>query len=578
MSGDPKSSVDPKSDKSGLLQWLRRGGAAEKAEPAVAAPAAPAPTRRPRVSDEDTRAHAVVQAETKPLTSDVMVRYVDGGELARGGMGSIRKVFDQNLHRSVAMKVLFPEHRADAKVLRRFADEAQIMGQLEHPNIVPVHDYGTDGDTQYFTMLLVRGKTLTEIIGHRGDTLSYEEMYKQLNIYLRVCDAVAFAHSRGVIHRDLKPDNIMIGNFGEVYLMDWGIARLLGRRGGIASTLSQDPPKTTFVPAVGMSVDVKPVDVSTTGVAPDETGTVVGTFHYMAPEQATAQLDKLDERTDVFLLGGVLYEMLTKQPPYMGATVIDVVRQAQKCVIPTPEMLTPNAGIPKALQDICMRCLEKDPAKRYPSVLELKRHIEDFLKGGASFPVKKFPAGTMLMKEGAFGDEIYIIHRGTVQVYTEDKNGRKRGLATLTSGAVVGEAAVFRGGARSASVVAVDDVEAMCVTRKQLDQGLGINNWLGNLCKSLADRFAVAQERFSRSNEELSALQVINWVMQYFILYASTGPKGRREVSHSHLLASAVQQFVRPQDEVAAILASTKAFTVDAERDRLWFSAGYQES
>jgi serine/threonine-protein kinase len=516
------------------------------------------------------------EAGAKQLNTDVTVRYNDKGEIARGGMGSIRKVFDDNLQRTVAMKVAFPEHRSDTKIMQRFAEEAQIMGQLEHPNIVPVHDFGEDDGTKFFTMLFVRGKTLTDLLGDNGAVDTREEYFRFLSIFLRVLDAVAFAHSRGVVHRDLKPDNIMVGNFGEVYLMDWGIAKLLHRTGGMAPAPGGQN-KTMVMSAIGKSIeDIIPVRVRREGGAPvnDETGQIIGTFFYMAPEQALAQTERIDERTDIFLLGGVLYEILTKQPPYMGSTVVDVVRQAQACQILRPELISPEAGIPKNLADICMKCLQADPDNRYQTVLELKKDVEKFLKGGAGLPTKLFPSGQLLMEEGQPGEEVYIVQKGTVQVYQTDKStGRRRGLATLGPGAVVGEASVFRASVRSASVVAVDDVQAVVVTRKQLEHELGLNSWIGSLVKALADRFFTMNDRFTKADEQNNSLKVTNWVLQYLVLYGHTGPSGRREVQWAHLLQACIHQFQKPENELRAILTEGKQFTIDDARNSIWFSA-----
>jgi CRP-like cAMP-binding protein len=506
----------------------------------------------------------------------VTERYVDKGEVARGGMGSIRKVQDENLQRTVAMKVAFPEHRSDAKIMQRFAEEAQIMGQLEHPNIVPVHDYGDDDGTRFFTMLYVRGKTLTDLLAEATGVDAREDWFRFLTIFLRVLDAVAFAHSRGVVHRDLKPDNIMVGNFGEVYLMDWGIARLLHRTGG-GMPSTGEATKTIAMSAFGKSLDdVSPVRVkSDTGAASnDETGQIIGTFFYMSPEQALAEVERIDERTDIFLLGGVLFEILTRQPPYMGSTVVDVVRQAQACQVLRPEMISPEAHIPKALSDICMKCLQKDPAQRYQTALELKRDIENFLKGGAGLPTRVFAPGEHLMQEGEPGEEVFIIQKGMVQVYQTDKGtGRRRGLATLQAGAVVGEAAVFRASMRTASVVAIDEVTTVVVTRKQLETELGLNTWVGSLVKALADRFFSMNDRFTKADEANHTLRLTNWVLQYLVMYGHTGPSQRREVQWSHLLAVTQSHFQKPADEVRTIIEASGSFSIDDARDVIFFSA-----
>lgn len=559
--------VEDKKGKGGLLGWLRGDKRAEDSGRTAAVKvhnevSGPIPVGAP------------LDMAARKLTTDVTVRYNDKGEIARGGMGSIRKVFDENLQRTVAMKVAFAEHRSDPKVMQRFAEEAQIMGQLEHPNIVPVHDFGEDDGTKFFTMLFVRGKTLTELLTEAGAVDTREEYFRFLTILLRILDAVAFAHSRGVVHRDLKPDNIMVGNFGETYLMDWGISRLLHRTGGIP--IEPGPAKTTVMTAIGKSLeDIMPVRVRRQAPAQDETGQIIGTFFYMSPEQALAQIELIDERTDIFLLGGVLYEILTRQPPYMGSTIVDVVRQAQACQVVRPELIAPAAQIPKMLSDICMKCLQRDQSARYQTVLDLKKDIENFLKGGAGLPTKLFKSGEHLMKEGDQGEEVYITQKGTVQVYQTDKaTGRRRGLATLPSGAVVGEASVFRSSTRSASVVAIDDVTAVIVTRKQLEHELGLNTWIGSLVKALADRFFAMNARYTKSDAENSNLKILNWVLQYFVLYGHTGPSGRREVEWSHLSASAMHHFQNQESELRAVLLEHKTFTIDEQRNFVWFSAG----
>jgi eukaryotic-like serine/threonine-protein kinase len=552
------------------------------ASPAGASPA-PVPTTSSSTSSSTpsstssgaaTSSHAA-RASEGGLKRDVTERYLDKGEIARGGMGSVRKVFDENLQRTVAMKVCFPEHQYDPKIMARFAEEAQIMGQLEHPNIVPVHDFSDDDGTRYLTMLYVRGKTLTQLLGEASADVR-PDYFRFLTIFLRVCDAVAFAHSRGVVHRDLKPDNIMVGNFGEVYLMDWGIAKLLHRVGGGAPVDPHQPAKTIAMTAFGTSRDdIVPVRVRIDGAKPDEDGQIIGTFFYMSPEQAHAEIEHIDERTDIFLLGGILYEILTQRPPYVGATVVEVVRHAQACVIPRPEEAAPEAGIPKALSDICMKCLRRDRAQRYATVLDLKKDIETFLKGGSGLPTRSFASGEHLMREGDPGDEVFIVQKGTVQVYqTDQSTGRRRGLATLKAGAVVGEAAVFRSAPRTASVVAVDDVVALVVTRRQLESELGLNTWVGSLVRALSDRFFAANDRFTKADEENHRLRVSTWLLQYIAIYGRTGPSQRREVQWSHVLAATVAKFQKTEDEVRTILEALATFTIDEERDAVWCSAG----
>jgi serine/threonine-protein kinase len=534
---------EAKAGQRGLLGWLRSEKQAEPTERHLVVHTTPKP-----VDLDDYR----------PLTREVELRHVDRGEIAKGGMGSIRKVFDNNLLRTVAMKVLFPEHRKDAKTMQRFLEEAQIMGQLEHPNIVPVHDLAEDFDgTRYFTMLYVRGKTLTEILA--SDTTehgSHEGYFKLLQIFTKVCDAGAFAHSRGVVHRDLKPDNIMVGAFGEVYLMDWGIAKLLGG--------NTPAPMTTHDEAsdqVRVKRDAENAD--------DETGQIIGTFYYMSPEQAFARIDDIDERTDVFLLGGVLYEILTGQPPFMGESVLEVVRAAQACRVVSPERLAPERHIPAQLARICLKCLQRERSARYQSVSALKNDIELFLQGGASFPTMTWKAGELLMKEGDKGDQVFIINKGLVQVYKTDADGRRHGLATLGPGSVVGEAAVMSGGARVASVLAVEDVVATAVTQIQLEKELGINSWMGSLVKALAQRFMELDDKLDEARVEQQQLKLDHWLFDYLLANAEVGPGGDKEVVLSTLVRACRKKLNRSEPEVRKLIASNPRLKVDASRDRV---------
>ena len=525
---------DDQRGKGGLLGWLKAGKPGDAGAP-----------------DHKPPAHAADEGNAETV-HDVARRHEDRGEIARGGMGSIRKVFDTTLHRTVAMKVLFPEHRQNQSTLERFAEEAQIMAQLEHPNIVPVHDYGDDVDgVRWFTMYYVRGKTLTEIL--QTDTVadgSREAYFKLLNIFLRVCDAVSFAHSRGVVHRDLKPDNIMVGAFGEVYLMDWGIARLLGR-----------PPAPDIDDIGG------PVRVHRVRATDDEKGQIIGTFFYMSPEQAQAEIDKVDERTDVFLLGGVLYELLTGQPPYMGSSIVEVVRAAQKCRIKAPDVVAPDRNIPDALSHIAMRCLAKEQGDRYPSAAALRADVENFVKGGASFPTITFKAGEHLMREGEHGDQVFIVNRGTVQVYKTWEDGRRHGVATLRSGAVVGEAAVLSSQQRTASVVAVEDVVATAVTREQLDKELGLNNWMGPLVKALADRFVDNNRHLDEARAALHAARIDTWVLEYLLTHGQPGEQGAREVLFSHMLKACRHALKVPELELRRVIDGLPRLKLDVERD-----------
>ncbi|MDC1142422.1 serine/threonine-protein kinase, partial [Planctomycetota bacterium] len=304
------------------------------------------------------------------------LRYDKLGELGRGGMGVVLKVKDNDLRREVAMKVIRADRNNEA-AMYGFIEEAQITGQLEHPNIVPVHEIGTDSDGQiFFTMKMVRGQPLSQVlraIRHGDtDTAKRHTLDRMLQIMLKVCDAVSFAAARGVVHRDLKPENIMLGRFGEVVVMDWGLARVQGQN-------AQKDHKTSIFTdhTLRKSTDTE----SNPSSAFSMEGSIAGTPAYMAPEQAKGEISKINESTDIFALGAILCEMLCLHGPYLGKGRNDVLEAAADGDVTTPleridvdsdlkDKLAhlPNNRIPPELDAIAAKAMQFKQRDRYDSV------------------------------------------------------------------------------------------------------------------------------------------------------------------------------------------------------------------
>ena len=284
---------------------------------------------------------------------------------ARGGMGEVWLAEDRHFNRLVALKRL----RTDRPGLEeRFGSEARITGQLEHPAIVPVHDLGQDAEGHpFYVMKFVRGRTLKEAIRHfyspDGPTGSDHEVEwkRLLAVFVDLCQAVAFAHSRGVVHRDLKPDNVMLGPYGETLVLDWGLAKLLAERE--TSTSGPDSPYVRLMPPYGSSETCA--------------GAVVGAPPYMAPEVAEGHADTAGPPTDVYLLGATLYEILTGHPPRRGSSHEELVELA-KTVDPAPPRRA-NSRIARPLEAICLRAIARRPEDRYPAAEDLARDVERFL-------------------------------------------------------------------------------------------------------------------------------------------------------------------------------------------------------
>ncbi|MHC4223569.1 MAG: tetratricopeptide repeat protein, partial [Planctomycetota bacterium] len=236
-------------------------------------------------------------------------RYHLVGEVARGGVGVIMKSRDEDLGRDVAMKILLEDHADKEEIVQRFIEEAQIGGQLQHPGIVPVYEIGLLADKRpYFTMKLVKGHTLSALLQNRSDPAEGRQHY--IAAFEKACQTMAYAHARGVVHRDLKPSNIMVGAFGEVQIVDWGFAKVLGQ-GGV------EDEKRAKEQISYLSI-IETIRSSGGEGSQSVAGSVMGTPAYMPPEQALGSVDKMDERSDVFCLGGILCETLTGLPPYTG--------------------------------------------------------------------------------------------------------------------------------------------------------------------------------------------------------------------------------------------------------------------
>lgn len=279
-------------------------------------------------------------------------RYAVSGEVGRGGIGVVLKARDVDLGRDVAIKVLRKQFLDDDQMVARFVEEAQIGGQLEHPGIVPVHELGLHADQRpYMAMRLVRGQTLASLLKDRPTVDADRRRF--LSIFEKVVDTIAYAHARGVIHRDLKPANIMVGAFGEIQVMDWGMAKVLHRQADPAED-ARDGATTGDSGILGQC-------------APPErsrAGSVMGTPAYMAPEQARGEVEKLDARTDVFSLGAILCEILTGAPPFRGGSATAARDQAVQALLdPAFDRLEASSADPELVR-IARHCLAPEQAAR----------------------------------------------------------------------------------------------------------------------------------------------------------------------------------------------------------------------
>jgi serine/threonine-protein kinase len=497
--------------------------------------------------DEKALAGSGDAAATDPVgTPAATSAYLDEGLIDRGGMSAVHRVFDRVIGRRVAMKVMAPEFAAKSAEVERFFDEARVTGRLDHPNIPPVHAFGFEQGRPYFTMTLVDGRNLQELLQAPGYAPSSSgELFRVLQHFLRTCDALAFAHSRGVVHCDVKPRNIMVGRHGQVYLMDWGIARVL-----------QDATKTVQY-----------------GLARAREGTpaggIQGTVPYMSPEQAQGRTELIGPRTDVFGLGAVLYRMLAGRPLYVQGELPALLEQAKAGRIAPPWVVAPGLRPPRGLCDIAMKALAADPADRHSSVEELQREVEAFMRGEVSHPPQKIPAGQLLVKEGDVADAAYLIVEGRCQVF-RTIDGQRQVLGELGPGALFGETAIFGRDTRSASVEAMTGLVVHTITRAHIDEELERTHWTPRLAQALAMRFREVSDRATRLGIAQERLELGLEVARWMALKAEGSP---RAVPWTPLRLHLCRKFRRTGIETNALVSELEGYELDQNADQLILKA-----
>ena len=318
------------------------------------------PTLRPKGSSRGFQPETPPQQTPRESPPGPRTRYVFERRMARGGMGEVWLSKDLRLNREVAIKLVRAERSSEARVVNAVIHEARLTARIEHPNIVPVHDLGVTEDGRFFyTMKRVHGRSLSAILRSqaRGDTTMIDEysLMQLMSILRQVCLAVAYVHAQGVLHRDLKPSNVMIGEYGEVVIIDWGLARAKIKR-------KDGPP-----PGGGKNELVQ------------------GTPAYMSPEQARFGLPGTDERSDIYSLGAILYQILALRPPYRRAkteTLQAYLRRIVSTIPPSPsEVAPPGREVPRDLAALAVRCMDKDPEVRVQEARLLAKELELHIEG-----------------------------------------------------------------------------------------------------------------------------------------------------------------------------------------------------
>ena len=462
-------------------------------------------------------------------------------------MGEIKEAFDNNLLRSCAMKILDSKSAKNPGLVRKFIEEAQINAQLDHPNIVPVYELGEYKNDLFFTMKQVRGCTLSEMIDELdGAHPSQEDLFSLLQIFLKVLDAVAFAHGHGVYHLDLKPTNIMVGNHGEVYLMDWGLSRLAKSTCELDSLERPKRKGRRYLETLSDCIQ--------------------GTLPYMAPElfpDAAGDQRCVDARTDVFSLGCILYEILTLRPPYCHQSDEELERLARAGQVKHPQELV-SWPLPRWLCNTTMKALSRHADDRHLSATEFKQDIERFLTSGWHYPRRKVAPGAIIVREGEQGQEAFIILKGRCQV-TKQVAGKQVVIREMGQGEVFGETAILTNQPRMATVQALDEMYLAVVSPEFFQQTLGIGYWMGRFIQVLASRFRDLDSRLAHSMQEQLQQKIVQSALLALLQEGQDSQAGRI-VSFSSLLRANSDLAA---DEIEKLLLDSGLFAIDTKADKL---------
>ncbi|MBN1378165.1 MAG: protein kinase [Gammaproteobacteria bacterium] len=398
-------------------------------------------------------------------------RYRKLDALGEGVAAKVYGVFDTYLRRVVACKQLNREHLSNPDLVQTFINEMVLMGSLSHPGLLSVYDavLSEEGDPSYI-MALAEGKSvdrLMQIDSRSGDgqPLSLAEAVR---ILAKVSETLTYAHDRGVLHLDMKPENILIGHYGEVVIMDWGAAYVYDK-----SKYTQ-----TYKAVAGE------ITVGSLGV--ENKDLVMGTPMYMSPEQLQGSRDSLTPASDVFSVGIMLYQMLTGHLPFKGDTLKKMVdRICNAEAVPVHEV---NADIPLNLSRLCMKMLRKDSSRRYQNFVEVRDAIDDYQRSAVGFPTRIYRAGEVIFREGDPSDYVCILVSGCVVITVASENGEKE-LARVKVNEPFGELAALTGLTRTATAIAKEESVVRIISRQDIVEEIDkLSPWVGGIVSTLTER------------------------------------------------------------------------------------------
>ncbi|HEY3488282.1 MAG TPA: protein kinase [Gammaproteobacteria bacterium] len=405
-------------------------------------------------------------------------RYSRLRELGAGSIGKVHAVFDTFLQRVVAHKVMKQEHLANNNILQTFGNEIKLMGRLSHPGILPVYDamLGDNGEPAYI-MRYAEGEDLAALLQMpKGKLDSVALPLEQaVRILLKLCETLAYAHDHGVLHLDLKPENIMLGRYGEVLIMDWGAAR-------VYDTVKYE---ASIKQHTGDSVHIEHQH--------ENRNLLIGTPAYMSPEQLKSPRDQLTPASDIFSIGTLFYQMITGVHPFKERVFEKLSDKIARYTPPPAHEV--NADIPHNISRICEGMLQKKPEERYASFREIIKDIDDYQRSGAGSPTRNYAAGEIIFKEGDPSDFVCIVVSGSVEISVRN-NGKTKAIARLGANEPFGELAALTGNPRTATATAVEASVIRMISKQDIAVEIeNLSPWVGSMVKALSKRFIDNSER-----------------------------------------------------------------------------------
>lgn len=413
-------------------------------------------------------------------------RYSKLRELGAGSIGKVHAVFDNFLQRVVAHKLMKQEHLNNNNILQTFGNEIRLMGRLSHPGILPVYDamLGERGEPSYI-MRYAEGQDLATLIQMpkgRLDSVALP-LEQAVRILVKLCETLAYAHDHGVLHLDLKPENIMLGRYGEVLIMDWGAAR-------VYDTVKYE---AGIKQHTGDSVHIEHKH--------ENRNLLIGTPAYMSPEQLKSPRDQLKPASDIFSIGILFYQMITGQHPFKERVFEKLSAKIEKFDPPAAHEVNPD--IPHNLSRICERMLKKKPEERYASFREVIQDIDDYQRSGAGAPTRNYAAGETIFKEGDPGDFVCIVVSGKVEISVR-KNGKAHVIARLGPNEPFGELAALTGNPRTATATALESSVIRMISKQDIAMEIeNLSPWVGSMVKALSKRFIDNSERLLKLERSL---------------------------------------------------------------------------